>query len=243
MPETPADLELSVVMPCLDEARTVGRCVDKALQALRELGVRGEVVVADNGSTDGSPEIAALAGHEAGEVVGVTLDELGEVVEEFGPPDAALSAPEGVRSAGGGDGQADLFGRTGGEAADDFVVAGGAAAVEGGAVGGAPLAGDEVAAGDHGGHGIGSWKVRTAGRPFVIVLRDLRGIGAPPRRGRRKNSGKFSPAPLDGRERRGRMVSINSFVAAKEIWGGGKVALSPEPASNPGGVTVNETRT
>lgn len=57
-----ADLELSIVMPCLDEARTVGACVEKALRGLRENGVTGEVVVADNGSTDGSREIAAGAG-------------------------------------------------------------------------------------------------------------------------------------------------------------------------------------
>jgi hypothetical protein len=49
-------------MPCLNEACTVGRCVDKALQCLREIGVAGEVVVADNGSTDGSPSIAAARG-------------------------------------------------------------------------------------------------------------------------------------------------------------------------------------
>jgi glycosyltransferase involved in cell wall biosynthesis len=51
-------LEVSVVMPCLNEARTVGRCVDKAQSSLDALGVRGEVVVADNGSSDGSQEIA-----------------------------------------------------------------------------------------------------------------------------------------------------------------------------------------
>ncbi len=51
-------LELSVVMPCLDEARTVGICIDKAKRFFAENGIRGEIVVADNGSTDGSPEIA-----------------------------------------------------------------------------------------------------------------------------------------------------------------------------------------
>jgi hypothetical protein len=55
---SPDDIEVSVVMPCLNEARTVGRCIDKAMQAFAELGVGGEVVVADNGSSDGSPEIA-----------------------------------------------------------------------------------------------------------------------------------------------------------------------------------------
>ncbi len=56
--ESGSDIEVSVVMPCLNEARTVGRCVDKARQALQRLGLNGEVVVADNGSSDGSPEIA-----------------------------------------------------------------------------------------------------------------------------------------------------------------------------------------
>src|SRR5262249_44263835 len=55
-------IEVSVVMPCLNEARTVGRCVAKARACLDELGVRGEVVVADNGSSDGSPEIAREQG-------------------------------------------------------------------------------------------------------------------------------------------------------------------------------------
>ena len=45
-------------MPCLNEARTVGHCVEKAVHALQELGINGEVVVADNGSTDGSQTIA-----------------------------------------------------------------------------------------------------------------------------------------------------------------------------------------
>ncbi len=56
------DLEVSVVMPCLNESRTVGRCVAKAVKALADLGVKGEVVVADNGSSDGSPEVATEHG-------------------------------------------------------------------------------------------------------------------------------------------------------------------------------------
>jgi hypothetical protein len=49
-------------MPCLNEARTVGRCVAKAMTALQTMNVRGEVVVADNGSSDGSQEIARANG-------------------------------------------------------------------------------------------------------------------------------------------------------------------------------------
>jgi len=60
--EALCDTEISVVMPCLNEARTVGRCVDKAREALRRAEIEGEVIVADNGSTDGSPEIARAHG-------------------------------------------------------------------------------------------------------------------------------------------------------------------------------------
>jgi glycosyltransferase involved in cell wall biosynthesis len=55
-------VELSVVMPCLNEAATVGVCVKKAMEALNRHGIRGEVIVADNGSTDGSQEIAREKG-------------------------------------------------------------------------------------------------------------------------------------------------------------------------------------
>src|SRR3712207_1776106 len=54
--------ELSVVMPCLNEADTLATCITKAQDALREHGIAGEVVIADNGSTDGSPEIARRLG-------------------------------------------------------------------------------------------------------------------------------------------------------------------------------------
>ena len=54
--------ELSVVMPCLNEADTVGICVGKAVRAMRENGVNGEVVIADNGSSDNSKEIAVSQG-------------------------------------------------------------------------------------------------------------------------------------------------------------------------------------
>jgi uncharacterized membrane protein YidH (DUF202 family) len=55
-------MELSIVMPCLNEARTVATCVTKARQWLEAQGVRGEILVADNGSTDGSQAIAAAHG-------------------------------------------------------------------------------------------------------------------------------------------------------------------------------------
>lgn len=51
-------MELSIVMPCLDEAKTLPVCIGKALRFLKESGIEGEVIVADNGSTDGSIEIA-----------------------------------------------------------------------------------------------------------------------------------------------------------------------------------------
>jgi glycosyltransferase involved in cell wall biosynthesis len=56
------DIELTVLMPCLDEALTVQRCVEKAHAYLRSRGISGEVLVADNGSTDGSQALAAAAG-------------------------------------------------------------------------------------------------------------------------------------------------------------------------------------
>ncbi len=54
--------ELSVVMPCLDEARTLATCIRKAQASFERLGISGEVVVADNGSTDGSQAIAEELG-------------------------------------------------------------------------------------------------------------------------------------------------------------------------------------
>lgn len=55
-------LELSVVIPCLNEADTLGTCIEKAQQALREHKIAGQIIVADNGSMDGSQAIAQRMG-------------------------------------------------------------------------------------------------------------------------------------------------------------------------------------
>ena len=54
-----AEVELSVVMPCLNEADTIATCIHKARRGLADAGIVGEIIVADNGSTDGSQEIAS----------------------------------------------------------------------------------------------------------------------------------------------------------------------------------------
>ncbi len=62
MDEATRGCELSIVMPCLNEVETVATCVGKALRFLETERVSGEVVVADNGSTDGSQKCAERAG-------------------------------------------------------------------------------------------------------------------------------------------------------------------------------------
>jgi glycosyltransferase involved in cell wall biosynthesis len=57
-----SEVELSIVMPCLNEAETLATCIMKAHQSLRKHGIAGEIIVADNGSMDGSPAIAASMG-------------------------------------------------------------------------------------------------------------------------------------------------------------------------------------
>ncbi|MFN3528188.1 MAG: glycosyltransferase family 2 protein, partial [Candidatus Altarchaeaceae archaeon] len=54
--------EVSVVMPCLNEEKTVGICVEKCLKVFKENNIDGEVIVVDNGSTDNSAEVARKAG-------------------------------------------------------------------------------------------------------------------------------------------------------------------------------------
>lgn len=55
-------MELTILMPCLNEAETLGTCINKASTYLKENNIDGEVLVSDNGSTDGSIEIAEKAG-------------------------------------------------------------------------------------------------------------------------------------------------------------------------------------
>ncbi len=58
----PDTVEISIVMPCLNEADTLAVCIKKALAAIDEHGIRAEIIVADNGSTDGSQQIAESLG-------------------------------------------------------------------------------------------------------------------------------------------------------------------------------------
>jgi glycosyltransferase involved in cell wall biosynthesis len=57
-----SDLDLTILIPCLNEARTIGACIDKANSYLIRAGLSAEVLVSDNGSTDGSIEIASKHG-------------------------------------------------------------------------------------------------------------------------------------------------------------------------------------
>ncbi len=58
----PPQPELSIVMPCLNEAETLEACIGKAAGFLRASGISGEIVIGDNGSTDRSVEIAKQNG-------------------------------------------------------------------------------------------------------------------------------------------------------------------------------------
>ena len=61
-PQAAPDVDVSVVIPCLNEADTLETCIDKAERAMRANGLAGEIIVADNGSTDGSQAIALRRG-------------------------------------------------------------------------------------------------------------------------------------------------------------------------------------
>ena len=62
------EYELTILMPCLNEAETLAVCIEKAKTFLQESGVNGEIVIADNGSTDGSKQIAKEHGARVVEV-------------------------------------------------------------------------------------------------------------------------------------------------------------------------------
>ena len=61
-------LELTILMPCLNEVRTLAACIQKAQTYLASSGVQGEVLVADNGSSDGSQALARSCGARVVEV-------------------------------------------------------------------------------------------------------------------------------------------------------------------------------
>ena len=65
----PTAVELSIVMPCLNEVETLATCIQKARLAIDRLGLKAEIVVADNGSTDGSQELARELGARVVDVV------------------------------------------------------------------------------------------------------------------------------------------------------------------------------
>lgn len=56
------DIEVSVVMPCLDEEEAIGVCIDKVREVFLREKIKGEIIVSDNGSTDRSRDIAASKG-------------------------------------------------------------------------------------------------------------------------------------------------------------------------------------
>jgi hypothetical protein len=67
--EDHAELELTILMPCLNEAETLATCIGKARDYLARFGISGEVLIADNGSTDGSQAIAARHGARVAQVL------------------------------------------------------------------------------------------------------------------------------------------------------------------------------
>lgn len=71
-------MELTILMPCLNEAETLATCIQKAKKALMQLGIKGEVLIADNGSSDGSVDIAL---NEGARVVHVDLKGYGSALK------------------------------------------------------------------------------------------------------------------------------------------------------------------
>src|SRR5262245_53680875 len=80
-------LAITILMPCLNEADTLCRCIQKAQSSLEKLNLRGEVLIADNGSRDGSVEIAAGLGAR---VISVTEKGYGNALR------AGIDAARGV---------------------------------------------------------------------------------------------------------------------------------------------------
>lgn len=68
-PNVDGDVEFSIVMPCLNEAETLAICIRKAQRSLAENNVVGEIIIADNGSSDASREIAAKLGARVVQIV------------------------------------------------------------------------------------------------------------------------------------------------------------------------------
>lgn len=72
-------MDLSVVIPCLNEERTIGICVEKCIKTFKDLGIEAEVIVSDNGSKDSSVKIAEEAGAK---VVNCTTKGYGAAIRE-----------------------------------------------------------------------------------------------------------------------------------------------------------------
>src|SRR5207244_10856982 len=84
--ETETTLDVSVVMPCLNEARTIVTCIEKAHAALRNSGLSYEIVGGDNGSTDGSQDLARAHAAQVVEVPSRSYDHVywGPIASAFG---------------------------------------------------------------------------------------------------------------------------------------------------------------
>ncbi|MGC3990943.1 MAG: glycosyltransferase [Chthoniobacteraceae bacterium] len=81
--------DLTILMPCLNEAETLAQCIEKAKAGLAKAEVSGEIVIADNGSTDGSIEIAQKHGAR---VVHVTEKGYGSALRGESPPRTAAGS-------------------------------------------------------------------------------------------------------------------------------------------------------